>query len=218
MDAEVHVEVECCLCHGIRTGNCQNALVSRSKTTSIKRPVLPSAKEGSSRLGDITRSIPVDKRLSRRPKVALFAGIAALAVIGTMAAAVFVLPMGTWLDQGEDLDQRQPHSMHCSVNGQLAAEVDRLRTDDGVREAAREEIGFVADRRPAIARYSCRRHRLPADLPGGWPYNVVTRDLRRAHGWARTRRHRLGSGQEDFRIGGPRSTTGVSRGWWQHSW
>jgi len=173
MDAEVHVEVECCLCRGIRTGNCQNALVSRSKTTSIKRPVLPSAKEGSSRLGDITRSIPVDKRLSRRPKVALFAGIAALAVIGTMAAAVFVLPISTWREQDDDLEQRQTQlDALVSVNGQLAAEVDRLQTDDGIREAAREEIGYMQtgeQRRSVLPTPP-----LPADLPDGWPYNVVT--------------------------------------------
>lgn len=148
--------------------------MSRSKTTSIPRPAaLPSAKEGSSRLGDVTRSIPIDKRLSRRPKVALFAGFAALAVIGTMAAAVFILPIGTWRDQSTDLVQRQDQlDALVNVNGQLAAEVDRLETDDGVREAAREEIGYVMtgeERRTVLPTPP-----LPSDLPDGWPYNIVT--------------------------------------------
>jgi cell division protein FtsB len=148
--------------------------VSRSKTTSIKRPdKLPAAKEGSSRLGDITRSIPIEKRVSRRPKVALFAGVAALMVIGTIAAAVFVLPIGTWRDQDDDLVQRQAQLDELQrVNGQLTAEVERLDTPDGIREAAREEIGYVqtGEERTSVL----PPPPLPTDLPDGWPYNVVT--------------------------------------------
>ena len=147
--------------------------MSRSKTTSIKRPAIPSAKEGSSRLGDVTRSIPVDKRLSRRPQVALFAGVAALAVIGTMTAAVFVLPIGTWREQDDDLEQRQAQlDALVSVNGQLDAEVDRLKTDDGIREAAREEIGYVLTGEERLSVLPAPP--LPDELPDGWPYNVVT--------------------------------------------
>jgi cell division protein FtsB len=148
--------------------------VSRSKTTSIKRPKqLPAAKVGSSRLGDITRSIPVDKRISRRPKFALFAGIGALAVIATIAAAVFILPIGTWRGQDVDLTQRQAQLDELRrVNGQLAAEVNRLKTDDGIREAAKEEIGYVElnEKRTSVLPLPL----LPSDLPAGWPYNVVT--------------------------------------------
>lgn len=147
--------------------------MSRSKTTSIKRPALPAAKEGASRLGDVTRSIPFDKRISRRPQVALFAGFATLAVIGALAAAVFILPISTWRGQDVDLVERQQQlDALVNVNGQLKAEVDRLRTDDGVREAAREEIGYVQtgeQRRTVLPTPP-----LPTELPAGWPYNVVT--------------------------------------------
>ena len=48
----------------------EDGMVSRSKTTSIKRPDnVPAAQAGSSRLGDITRSIPIDKRVSTPPQV-----------------------------------------------------------------------------------------------------------------------------------------------------
>ena len=94
-------------------------------------------------------------------------------MIATMAAAVFVLPIGTWRGQADDLEQRQTHlDALLSVNGQLQAEVDRLTTDDGIREAAREEIGYVQtgeDRRSVLPTPA-----LPTDLPDGWPYNVVT--------------------------------------------
>ncbi len=149
--------------------------MSRSKTTSIPRPKEPAkaSDDGRSRLGDFTRPIPVEKRILRRPKLALFGGLFVLLVIGTIAAAVFVLPLGTWFDQDEQLVQRQAELDELQrVNGQLAGEVDRLRTDDGVREAAREEIGFVEEgaRRSTFLPLPP----LPRDLPDGWPYNVVT--------------------------------------------
>jgi hypothetical protein len=58
------------------------------------------------------------------------------------------------------------------VNGQLAGEVERLDTEAGIREAAREEIGFVeeGDQRSTILPLPP----VPSDLPDGWPYNVVT--------------------------------------------
>ena len=148
--------------------------VSRSQTTSIKRPPpQAAADEGRSRLGDFTRPIPVDRRLSSRPKVALVAGMAVLVIMAVLGAAIFILPIGTWRDQDADLAQRQAELDEFEkVNGQLAAEVDRLQTDDGIREAAREEIGFVeaGEERSTILPLPP----LPTDLPDGWPYSIVT--------------------------------------------
>jgi cell division protein FtsB len=149
--------------------------VSRSRTTSIARPKEPAkaSDEGRSRLGDFTRPIPVEKRIFRRPKLALFSGAFVLLVIGIIAAAVFILPVGTWMDQDDQLERRQAELDELQrVNGQLSGEVERLRTDDGVREAAREEIGFVeeGDRRSTILPLPP----VPRELPDGWPYNVVT--------------------------------------------
>ena len=162
-------------CHRNAGCSCENAAVTRSKTTSIPRPKEPAkaSDEGRSRLGDFTRPIPLEKRIFRRPKLALFSGLFVLLVIGMIAAAVFVLPMGTWFEQDDQLDQRQAELDELQrVNGQLAGEVERLGTADGVREAAREEIGFVdaGDRRSTILPLPA----LPAELPPGWPYNVVT--------------------------------------------
>ena len=149
--------------------------VSRSGTTSIARPKTPpkASDEGRSRLGDFTRPIPVEKRILRKPKVALFGGLLILLVGGTIAAAVFVLPVQTWFDQDAKIEQRQTQLDELQrVNGELAAEVDRLQTEDGIREAAREEIGFVdaGEQRSTFLPLPP----LPSDLPDGWPYNVVT--------------------------------------------
>jgi cell division protein FtsB len=149
--------------------------VSRSRTTSIPRPKEPpkASDAGRSRLGDFTRPIPVEKRIIRRPRLALFGGVFMLVTIGAIAAAVLILPVGTWLDQGDDLEQREAELAELQrVNGQLAGEVERLQTDDGVREAAREEIGFVesGDQRSSFLPLPP----LPRELPDGWPYSVVT--------------------------------------------
>ena len=149
--------------------------MSRSGTTSIPRPKEPpkASDEGRSRLGDFTRPIPVEKRILRKPKVALFGGVLILVVTGTIAAAVFILPLQTWFDQDDKIDQRQAQLDELQrVNGELAAEVDRLETEDGVREAAREEIGFV-DTGEERSTY-LPLPPLPGNLPDGWPYNVVS--------------------------------------------
>lgn len=115
----------------------------------------------------------MDKRILRRPKIALFGGAFVLVVIATIAAAMFILPIGTWMEQDDDLAQRQTELDELQrVNGQLSGEVERLQTDDGIREAAREEIGFVenGDQRSTILPLPP----LPNDLPNGWPYNVVS--------------------------------------------
>ena len=128
---------------------------------------------GRSRLGDFTRPIPIDKRISRRPKVALFTGVFALGIIAAIAFAVFVLPIGTWRDQDDDISQRQAQLDELRrVNNELEAETIRLETADGIREAAREDYGYVelGEERSTVLPLPP----LPTDLPDGWPYNVVT--------------------------------------------
>jgi len=103
----------------------------------------------------------------------LFGGAFILVIGATIIAALFILPVQTWMDQDDSIAQRQAELDELQkVNGQLAGEVDRLQTDDGIREAAREEIGFVeaGDRRTTILPLPA----LPSELPQGWPYNVVT--------------------------------------------
>ena len=146
----------------------------RSKTTSIPRPAdIKASDAGRSRLGDFTRPIPIDKRISRRPKVALFTGLFALGIVAAIAFAVFVLPIGTWRDQDVDIEQRQAQLDELQrVNNELQAETMRLDTADGIREAAREDYGYVelGEERATVLPLPP----LPTDLPDGWPYNVVT--------------------------------------------
>jgi cell division protein FtsB len=148
--------------------------VPRSKTTSIPRPAgVKASDDGRSRLGDFTRPIPIDKRISRRPRVALFTGLFALGIVAAIAFVVFVLPIGTWRDQDVDIDQRQAQLDELQrVNNELEVETTRLETADGIREAAREDYGYVelGEERATVLPLPP----LPTDLPDGWPYNVVT--------------------------------------------
>ncbi len=103
----------------------------------------------------------------------MFSGAIALAVIATLAGAVVILPIGTWRDQDRDLQQRQAElDALVAQTSRLAAEVDRLQTPDGIRDAARQEIGYVQS--GEVRQSVLPAPALPTDLPAGWPYNGVT--------------------------------------------
>jgi hypothetical protein len=79
----------------------------------------------------------------------------------------------TYFGQNEVLAKRQEQLDQLeAVNFDLQREVDRLATDDGIREAAREEIGYVevGELRQSVLEFPD----LPTDLPAGWPYDLVT--------------------------------------------
>lgn len=100
-------------------------------------------------------------------------GLIALAIAGAIATALFVLPVQTYFAQDESIEQRQAQLDQLeAVNAELQAEVDRLRTSAGVREAAREEIGFADPGERRLTLLSLPE--LPTDLPDGWPYSLVT--------------------------------------------
>ena len=124
--------------------------MSRSKTTSIPRPKEPAkaSDDGRSRLGDFTRPIPVEKRLFRRPKVALFSGVFVLLVIGTLAAAVFILPLGTWFDQSDQLVQRQAELDELVARRRqlIALHVaEKTRLHQSQAKKVRKSVGHVLD-------------------------------------------------------------------------
>lgn len=129
--------------------------------------------DGRSRLGDLTRPIAVDRRITRRRRSTALFGLIALAIAGAIAAALFVLPVQTYFAQDESLETRQGQlDQLLAVNSELEAEVNRLRTEAGIREAAREEIGFAESGEQRLSLLPIPD--LPTDLPSGWPYDLVT--------------------------------------------
>ncbi len=143
------------------------------KQSKVKRAEAPRpSARGRSRVGDLTRPIPIERRVVRDRRSTVLLGVLALGVAGALAAALFVLPVKTYFGQDERLAQRNDQLTQLqTVNNDLRNEVDRLKTDDGVREAAREELGFVEadERRQSILDLPP----VPTALPDGWPYSLV---------------------------------------------
>jgi cell division protein FtsB len=144
----------------------------RATTTIRKAPGRRASDAGRSRLGDFTRPIAKAQRIApnRRPAIAL--GLLGLVVVGAIATALFGLPVRTWFEQEHDLKRLDGQLAELqSVNADLQREVDRLDTDAGIKEAAREELGYTdpGERRDTMLDLPD----LPTDLPNGWPYRTV---------------------------------------------
>jgi cell division protein FtsB len=148
--------------------------VSSKGASTVNRPSTPPAASdrGRSRLGDITRPVQIDRRITNQRRTTFLLTIVALAIAGALAAALFLLPIKTYFGQDERLDQRRAQLAQLeTVNDDLRSEVARLGTTDGIREAAREELGFVepGERRESVMDLPP----VPTELPDGWPYSVV---------------------------------------------
>ncbi len=149
--------------------------MSGKSTSTIARPDSRrrASDRGRSRLGDITRPIHIDRRITKQRRSTALLVLFAVAIAGALAAALFVLPVQTYFGQDERLDQRRNQLAQLEqVNDDLRSEVERLRTDDGVREAARVELGMVeaGERRQSVLALPD----VPTDLPDGWPYSLVS--------------------------------------------
>jgi cell division protein FtsB len=144
-------------------------------TTTIPRATGRRASDaGRSRLGDLTRPIAKAQRIARNRRPAVLLGLLALVIVGAIATALFGLPVRTWFEQDDSLRHLDAELAELqAVNADLQREVDRAQTDAGVREAAREELGYIewGERRETVLDLP----QLPTTFPQGWPYNIVER-------------------------------------------
>lgn len=95
-------------------------------------------------------------------------------MIGAFANSFLVLPVRSWFGQQNELDERRRELETLrAATDELQTEVDRLRTPEGLEDAAREELGFViaGEERLTVIGES----EAPIDLPTGWPYELVER-------------------------------------------
>jgi cell division protein FtsB len=152
------------------------------RTTAIPRPRSQSRAQQASgrgaagrdntRFSDFTRPVAVDKRLvqGRRNRALLTLG--GLVLITAIVAALFVLPLNTWLQQRSDLaDKQRRLAVVTAANDQLTGEVARLQTEDGIKEAAREVIGYAEVGEVRVS--ASPAPEAPLTLPTGWPYDAV---------------------------------------------
>ncbi len=155
-----------------------------NKTSSIPRSpsrVRQAGKKGTAKsaraklaaVSDLTRPTPRSERIVPKflGRVALLAGF--LVVVFSFGNSFLVLPLTSWFGQRTEIDSRQAElDTIKKATDELQTEVDRLKTPDGIQDAAREELGFVVagEARQQIVGDAAA----PIDLPTGWPYDLVT--------------------------------------------
>jgi cell division protein FtsB len=146
-------------------------------TTSIPRPrgtrsARLDHRATASRFAEFTQPIASDRRLVKgRVKRAVFA-LVGVVIAAALTASLFVLPVKSWLQQRDDLARKQ-HELAVlgNANAQLAGDVNRLQTADGIKEAARQEVGYVGVGEQRISVMSTPN--APLTLPTGWPYDAI---------------------------------------------
>jgi cell division protein FtsB len=147
------------------------------RTSCIQRPrdatrASRSSEPDPSRFGEFTRPIAQDKQLVKGRGKRLFFALVAVVIAAALAASLFVLPVKSWLQQRDDLARKQNQlAVLNGANAQLAADVSRLQTPDGIKEAARQEVGYVGVGEQRISVLSTPD--APLTLPTGWPYDAI---------------------------------------------
>jgi cell division protein FtsB len=144
--------------------------------TLIRKPARAASDAGRSRLGDLTRPVAREQRITRNRRPAILLGAVGLVVAGAIGAALFGLPVRTWFQQDQDLARLETQLDELQdVNDELLLEVAVLQTPEGISQAARETLGYkqVNERQQTIVDLPD----LPRDLPDGWPYGAVEQIL-----------------------------------------
>ncbi|MEO5974214.1 MAG: hypothetical protein ABIQ38_03280 [Ilumatobacteraceae bacterium] len=97
-------------------------------------------------------------------------------VILALVVALFILPVRTWLNQRALLSERQTeYAGFEDTNEALQDQVTYLKTDAGLQEAIRSQLGYLHPNERRVPMID-----LPAMstvLPERWPYSVVSNIL-----------------------------------------
>ena len=148
----------------------------RTATIARPRPPAESRRSTSSRSSRRSSS-PITPRSDdgrligrRRSRVAL--ALLAAVVAGSLAASVLILPVKAWLNQREELSNREQElSRLDEANDLLAEDVARLETEQGVIEAAREELGAVREDEKVFK--VVMDPELVSVMPDGWLFPTI---------------------------------------------
>ena len=125
-------------------------------------------------IADHTRPTPRSERIIPRVLGRVVLGIGLLVILASFLNSFLLAPGRTWFGQRTEIADRQAELETIQkANDELQVDIDRLQTPAGVEDAAREELGFVmaGEERQTIIGDA----QSPIDLPGGWPYDIVTR-------------------------------------------
>ena len=87
--------------------------------------------------------------------------------------SLFFFPVTDFVTQRSALAQKSSEfTSLADANEQLQTEVNALQTPEGIRNAARAQLGYVL---PGEQRMSfAPMPKLPTDMPATWPYTLIT--------------------------------------------
>lgn len=101
------------------------------------------------------------------------ATVLGIAVGVATAFSLVVIPVRDFVTQRAKVAEKSAEfEALADANEALQIEINKLSTPDGIRHAAREQLGYVL---PGEQRLSLvKMPDLPTELPGVWPYTLVT--------------------------------------------
>ncbi len=116
--------------------------------------------------------------LQSNARYAVYAVVAGLGV--TLAFTLVVFPMRDYFAQRSMVAAKTAEfETLADANEQLQVEVNKLATPEGIRNAARAQLGYVL---PGEQRLQMvQMPALPTDLPAQWPYSLV-KDILKVRG------------------------------------
>jgi hypothetical protein len=105
------------------------------------------------------------------------AGVVGVALGVGLTFSLVVFPMRDYFEQRSMVSEKSAEfETLADANEQLQVEVNNLKTPEGIRNAAREQLGYVL---PGEQRLQMvKMPALPTDLPAQWPYSMVKDILR----------------------------------------
>ena len=111
-----------------------------------------------------------------RPGIRWLVNGVGIVVIAVLGLSLFVLPLRDYFQQRDAIAQKtRDFEAMADATEALQNEVDRLKTPEGIRAAAREQLGYVNPGEERVTLVPMPA--LPTDLPDRWPYTVVTNIL-----------------------------------------
>ena len=123
--------------------------------------------------GSLVRPTPIDQRIARNPLTRWIARLALATVVVAGGTSLFFFPLMDFVTQRSAIAERNSEfSALADANEQLQTEVNALQTPEGIRNAARAQLGYVL---PGEQRLSLvPMPKLPTNLPPIWPYTLIT--------------------------------------------
>jgi hypothetical protein len=114
-----------------------------------------------------------DLHLVRHRGVRAFAVPLTVLVAFALATTLFVVPVRTWMSQGNVLNtKQQEYAAYEDIVENMQNQVNYLQSPSGLRDAIRTQLGYLypSERRVPMMETPA----LSTTLPERWPYTIVS--------------------------------------------